>query len=199
MPRRSAADVSRTRSAAIDSAVRTASVEGLDGLTIGRLAEETHMSKSGLFGLFGSKLELQRATLDAGIEQFLAEVWRPVEQVPAGMPRLLALCDAWLDFHRRGALPGGCFMTTAAVEWDARPGPLRDAVRRAIGLWLKVLAREVQLATDAHELPAATVAGDIAFQLNALASAASWNYRLSGDVSTLEVARRCMLATLAAT
>ena len=82
MPRRSAADVSRTRAAAVDTAVRTASVEGLEGLTIGRLAEDMHMSKSGLFGLFGSKLELQIATLEAGIEQFLLEVWRPVQDVP---------------------------------------------------------------------------------------------------------------------
>ena len=197
MPRRSAADVSRTRAAAIDTAVRTASVEGLDGLPIGRLAEDMHMSKSGLFGLFGSKLELQIATLQAGIEQFLAEVWRPVQDVPAGALRLLALCDAWLDFHRREALPGGCFMTTAAVEWDARPGPVRDAVRKAIGLWLKTLAHEVQGAIDAGDLASATVPGDVAFQLNALASAASWNYRLTGEVSTLDMAQRCMRATLA--
>ncbi len=197
MPRRSVADVSRTRAAAIDTAVRTASVEGLDGLTIGRLAEDMHMSKSGLFGLFGSKLELQMATLQAGIDQFRAEVWRPVQGAPAGAPRLLALCDAWLDFHRRDALPGGCFMTTAAVEWDARPGPVRDAVREANGLWLKTLAHEVRRAVDAGDLPSTTIPEDVAFQLNALASAASWNYRLTGDVSMLDVAQRCMRATLA--
>ncbi len=197
MPRRSVADVSRTRAAAVDTAVRTASVEGLEGLTIGRLAEDMHMSKSGLFGLFGSKLELQIATLEAGIEQFLLEVWRPVQPAPPGLPRLLALCDAWIDFHRREALPGGCFMTTAAVEWDARPGQVRDAVRKAIGLWLRTLAHEVQVAVGAGDLPAETVPAEAAFQLNALASAASWNYRLTGEPSTLDLARRCMIATLA--
>jgi hypothetical protein len=88
-------------------------------------------------------------------------------------------------------------MTTAAVEWDARPGPVRDAVRKAIGLWLKTLAHEVRRAIDAGDLSSAAVPGDVAFQLNALASAASWNYRLTGEVSTLDTAQRCMRATLA--
>jgi len=172
--------------------MRTASIEGLDGLTIGRLAEDLQISKSGLFGLFGSKLGLQQATLEAGAELFVAEVWRPVQNVPAGRRRLLALCDRWLAFHRRGLSPGGCFMTTAAVEWDARPGPLRDSVGRTMSRWLKLLASEVALAVQERELPNDVIAADAAFQLNALASAASWSYQLSRDAGVLEQARRCM-------
>jgi len=196
VPRRSLEDVLGSRAAVLDAAVRTASVEGLDGLTIGRLAEDLDMSKSGLFGLFGSKLDLQLATLEAGNDLFLAEVWLPVEDVPAGRTRLLALCDRWISFHERGVLPGGCFMTMAAVEWDARPGPVRDQVQRAMARWLKLLSREVALAADAGELAPTLDAADVAFQLNALASAASWGYKLSGDTSALARARRCMRALL---
>ncbi len=198
MPRRSGADVLNSRQAVVSAALRTASVEGLDGLTIGRLADDVEMSKSGLFGLFGNKLGLQQATLEAGAEQFLAEVWRPVEQIAPGRRRLLALCDRWLDFHERGVSPGGCFMTTAAVEWDARPGPLRDSVERSMRAWLKLLARELVLAVQDGELPAELDPGDGAFQLNALASAASWSYHLTHDRAALEQARRCMRRLLAA-
>ena len=87
-------------------------------------------------------------------------------------------------------------MTTAAVEWDARPGPLRDAVERTISRWLKLLAREVALAVEQGELARDLLPADAAFQLNALASAASWSYHLSGDAGVLEQARRCMQSVL---
>src|SRR3954452_11558528 len=109
MPRRSAAAVTASRDAVVSAAVRTASVDGLEGLTIGRLAGELEMSKSGLFGLFGSKQDLQLATLQAAFDHFLGEVWRPVASKPAGRERLLALCDRWLRYHERERMPGGCF------------------------------------------------------------------------------------------
>lgn len=198
VPRRSAQDVETSRSAVIDTAVRTASVEGLEGLTIGRLAEATEMSKSGLFGLFGSKEGLQLATLEAGNELFLARVWEPVREIPRGRERLLELCERWIAFHRRETLPGGCFMTMAAVEWDSRSGPVHDAVAASVKGWLALLAREVDAAVSAGELPDATDPADTAFQLNALASAASWNHQLSGDPAVLEQGLRCMRATLGA-
>ena len=178
--------------AVLDTAMRAASVEGLEGLSIGRLAAETEMSKSGLFELFGSKLELQERTLRAAIEEFRKEVWLPAQELLPGRERLLSVCDHWLSYHERGALPGGCLMTTAAVEWDARPGPLRDLIAGVVGRWLSLLTEEVERAVRAGDLPAAVDAGDVAFELNALASAASWNYRLSGDAQALERARRCM-------
>lgn len=192
MPRRSLQDVKSSRSAALASAVRIASVQGLEGLSIARLADGEGLSKSGLFGLFGSKLELQMRTLQAGAELFAAEVWAPVLEVPAGRARLLALCDRWLDFHERDVQPGGCFMTTAAVEWDARPGPQRDAVARVMRRWLRTLEGEVALAVDVGELPRELDPADTAFALNAIASAASWNYRLSGEREVLARAGRLM-------
>src|SRR3954463_16499938 len=131
MPRRSASAVAATRTDVLDTAVRRASVDGLEGLTIGRLADEVAMSKSGLHGLFGSKEELQLATFEKAVESFIREVWIPVAGLLHGLPHLDALLDQWIGYHERGVLPGGCFVTTATIEFDARPGPLRDAVLRA--------------------------------------------------------------------
>src|SRR3954451_17029044 len=117
MPRRSAAAVAETRAAVTGAAVDRASLDGLEGLTIGGLAHEVEMRKSSLFSLFGSKQELQLATLDAAIRDFRAQVWGPVADEEPGLARLLALCDSWLDYHRRETLPGGCFLTTATAEF----------------------------------------------------------------------------------
>lgn len=197
MPRRTAAAVADTRAAVTDAAVAHASVEGLDGLTIGGLAGVVNMRKSSLFSLFGSKQDLQLAALQAAIEQFRGEVWRPVADERPGLARLLALCDSWLAYHEREVLPGGCFLTTASVEFDARPGPLRDAVRKAMERWLGVLRREVRIAREAGELPPDTDPGDTAFQLNALAAAASYGFHLSRDRAVFARARRSMRRALA--
>jgi AcrR family transcriptional regulator len=197
VPRRAAAAVAETRAAVTEAAVDQASVEGLEGLTIGGLAAEVAMRKSSLFSLFGSKQELQLATLDAAIEQFVDEVWGPAADEAPGLARLLALCDSWLAYHEREVLPGGCFLTTATIEFDARPGPLRDAVGSAMDRWLGVLQREVAIAVDAGELPPGTEPADTAFQLNALASAASYGFQLSRDREVFARARRSMRRALA--
>jgi AcrR family transcriptional regulator len=197
VPRRAAAAVAETRAAVTEAAVDHASVEGLEGLTIGGLAGEVAMRKSSLFSLFGSKQELQLATLDAAIEQFKVEVWGPAADERPGLARLLALCDSWLAYHEREVLPGGCFLTTATIEFDARPGPLRDAVRREMDRWLGLLQREVRIAIDAGELTPGTEPADTAFQLNALASAASYGFQLSRDREVFARARRSMRRALA--
>jgi AcrR family transcriptional regulator len=198
MPRRSAAAVAETRAAVTETATQRASVEGLEGLTIGGLADQLEMRKSSVFSLFGSKRELQLATLDAAIEQFRREVWDAAAEEPPGLPRLLALCDAWLAYHEREALPGGCFLTTATVEYDARPGPMRDAVAQTMRRWLKILEREAQAAIDAGDLPAGASSADIAFQLNALAAAASYGFQLWRDPEVFARARRSMRRALGA-
>jgi AcrR family transcriptional regulator len=195
MPRRSAAAVADTRADVLDVAVRRASVDGLEGLTIGRLADELSMSKSSLFGLFGSKEELQVATFDAAVEDFTREVWQPVARREPGMPRLLALVDRWLAYHRRRVLPGGCFVTTATIEFDARPGPLRDAVARSRRRMHRVLETDIRAAIDAGDLPASTEPADVAFTLYALASAASQAIQLEEPGASAR-ARRCMRAAL---
>ena len=198
MPRRSAAAVAETRAAVTERAVDRASIEGLEGLTIGGLAGEVEMRKSSLFSLFGSKEELQLATLEAAVRHFRAEVWGPVADEQPGLPRLLALCDSWLAYHERESLPGGCFLTTATVEFDARPGPLRDAVAETMDLWLGTLEQEAATAIDAGDLPAGTDPGDIAFQLNALAAAASYGFQLARNRGVFERARRSMRSVLSA-
>lgn len=155
------------------------------------------MRKSSLFSLFGSKQELQLSTLEAAIEQFRNEVWGPAANERPGLARLLALCDSWLSYHEREVLPGGCFLTTVTVEFDSRPGPLRDAVRKAMELWLGVLQREVGIAVDAGELPRGTKPADTAFELNALAAAASYGFQLSRDRDVFVRARRSMRRALA--
>jgi AcrR family transcriptional regulator len=195
MPRRSAVAVADTRAAVLDTAVRRASVDGLEGLTIGRLADEVAMSKSGLHGLFGSKQKLQAATFERAVEDFTRDVWIPVAKRQPGLPRLLALIDRWLAYHRCRTLPGGCFVTTATIEFDARPGPLRDAVVEARRRMHAALEADVEAAVDAGDLPQGTNAADVAFGIYALASAASQAIQLEEPGASAR-ARRCMRALL---
>jgi AcrR family transcriptional regulator len=198
MPRRPQSAVAETRAQVTRAAVDRASVEGLEGLTIGALAAEVEMRKSSVFSLYGSKRDLQLATLEAAVDQFTEEVWRPAAGEPRGRARLIALCDAWLDYHRREVLPGGCFLTTATIEFDARPGPLRDRVAAVMERWLGLLESEAAAAVEAGELPADTDPADVAFELNALAAAASYGFQLGRDPKVFRRARRSMRRLLAA-
>jgi AcrR family transcriptional regulator len=192
MPRRAAAAVAETRTEVLDTAVKRASIDGLEGLTIGRLAEEVAMSKSGLHGLFGSKEELQVATFEKAVEGFVREVWLPVAGLPRGLARLEALLDRWIDYHVRRSLPGGCFVTTATIEFDAKPGPLRDAVLRARSQMHAVLEADIRTAVEAGDLPPIDPK-DTAFTLYSLASAASQAMQLE-EPDAAARARRCMRA-----
>ncbi len=196
MPKRSAAAVADTREEVLEKAVHEASVQGLEGLTIGRLAGELEMSKSGLFGLFGSKETLQIATMRAAMEDFRRAVWDPSEDREPGRARLLALCEGWLAYHERESLPGGCFMTTAMVEFDAREGAVHDEVRGVVRRWLGLLEREARVALEAGELPADTEPRGLAFELNSLAAGASCNYTLTKDPAVFELARAAMRRAL---
>lgn len=196
MPRRSATDVAGSRAQTVDAAVALASVVGLEGLTIGGLADRLRMSKSGLVGRFGSKQELQLAVLDQAVEVFTRTVYEPAATEPAGLRRLNALCDAWISYLGEPPFPGGCFLTTASVEFDARPGPVNDAVRRVMTRWLAVLERDARVAVDAGELPAGTDPSDIAFTVNALAVGANCHFQLHHDARALAQARRAMAGVL---
>jgi AcrR family transcriptional regulator len=195
MPRRSAAAVADTRTNVLHAAMRRASIEGLEGLTIGRLSDELAMSKSGLFGLFGSKEELQLATFELAVSHFTDEVWRPVARREPGLPRLLGLIDRWLSYHQRRSLPGGCFVTTATVEFDARPGSLRTAVAEARRRMHATLESDIRAAITAGDLAADTNPEDLAFALYALASAASLAIQLE-EPGAHARSRRCMRALL---
>jgi AcrR family transcriptional regulator len=197
MPRRSATAVAQTRAEVTGAAVMRASVDGLEGLTIGGLADEVDMRKSSLFGLYGSREELQLATLKSAIAVFVEEVWNPVAGREPGRERLLALCDRWLDYHRREVMPGGCLLTTATIEFDARPGPLRDEVAATWKRWLGLIERDAAVAVERGELSPQTDPAEVAFQLNALASMASTQYQLTRDPAVFARARSAMRAVLA--
>jgi len=196
MPRRSATEVAGSRAQTLAAAVQLASVVGLEGLTIGRLADRLGMSKSGLVGRFGSKQQLQLATLDQAADIFQHTVYEPASGAPPGLARLNAICDAWVAYLARPPFPGGCFLTTAMVEFDGRPGPVNDAVRKLMRRWLTILEREAKTAIEAGELPAETDPKDVAFTINALAVGANCDFQLNRNPASLKRVRRAMAAVL---
>jgi AcrR family transcriptional regulator len=171
-----------TRDAILDRAVDLASSEGLEGLTIGRLAGEMELSKSGLFGHFGSKEELQLATVDAASRRFIREVVAPASDAEEGAERLRALCERYIDHLEREVFSGGCFWSAASAEFDGRPGPVRDAIRERFGAWLAELERQARVAgaEDPRQL---------AYELNALVQGANSAYQLLGDERAFDRAR----------
>jgi AcrR family transcriptional regulator len=199
LPRRSATEVESSRAETVAAAARLASVLGLEGLSIGLLADELSMSKSGLVGRFGSKQQLQLAAVEHAAETFRRRVWEPASGQPAGMRRLEAICDAWIAYLRHPPFPGGCFLTSASVEFDARPGPVNAAVKATMRVWLGVLEREARVAVDGGEMPVRADPRDIAFTINALAVGANCDFQLHGDARSLDRARRAMAAVLGAT
>ena len=179
MPRRSNEEAARTRAAIIDRAVATASIEGLEGVTIGRLAGDLNLSKAGVIGHFGNKTELQRAALHQAFAIFTEQVWGPASKKPRGMPRLLAIADAWVKHLTKCPFPGGCFMCTVSTEWDARAGEVHDEVRQAWQNWLARLALEARRAVDAGDLDADPE--QIAFEMQAIGMALNQSIQLLGD------------------
>ena len=171
-----------TRAAILDRAVDLASVEGLEGLTIGRLAAELEMSKSGLFAHFGSKQELQLATVDAAAHRFRTAVIDPAREAPDGVERLRAMADSYLAHLDAGAYSGGCFWAATSAEYDDRPGPVRDVIAAALDGWLAELERQARIAGAADP-------GRFAFELYAVVMGANSRYRLSGDRGAFDHAR----------
>lgn len=172
----------RTRAAILDRAVDVASAEGLEGLTIGRLAAELGMSKSGLFAHFGSKQELQLATIEAAAARFGAAVIQPSLDAEEGVPRLRAMATAYLVNLEGDLYAGGCFWGATSVEYDDRPGPVRDAIAAALGTWLGEIERQVRIAGAAEP-------ERLAFELYSVVMGANSLYRLNGDRTVFAHAR----------
>ncbi len=188
--RRSAAEARDTRTAIVDRAVAVASVEGLEGLTIGRLATDLDMSKAGLIRHFGSKQELQRVAFEEASARFREVVWAKAEPEPPGLPRLLAVARAWSAYFDKPIFPGGCFLAAASSEFDGRPGPVHDLVAETSTRWMKTLRREARTAIEAGDLPAGADPAQVAFELNALAMGANQARQLHGDS---RAGSRCLL------
>jgi AcrR family transcriptional regulator len=182
----------RTRHAILEVAAALATEEGLAPLSIGRLAEASGMSKSGLFAHFGSKEELQLATVDYAASVFADEVIAPARAAPRGLARVWALCDHMIDYSERQVFPGGCFFAATSVEFNNRPGPVRDRIAELIRTWLSYLEHAVEQAQEAGELDRSVSAREVAFQLDAFAQAANVQYQLFRDETVFADARRAI-------
>jgi AcrR family transcriptional regulator len=182
----------RTRNSILEVAAALATEDGLDPLSIGRLAEATQMSKSGLFAHFGSKEELQLATVDHAAKLFVAEVIDPARSAPKGLARIWALCDHMIGYAERQVFPGGCFFAATSFEFNNRPGPVRDRIEEMIRSWRSYLEHAVEQAQEAGELDAKVSAREIAFQLDAFAQASNAQYQLFRDAQVFDDARRAI-------
>ncbi len=137
-----------TRQTILDRAVAVSSVTGLEKLTIGQLADDLKLSKSGLFAHFKSKEGLQLAVLDQAVDRFTELVVRPALKEPRGEPRVRALFERWMGWSRNTILPGGCLFVTASVEFDDQPGPVRDFLVRAQQDWVDLIATTARYAVE---------------------------------------------------
>jgi AcrR family transcriptional regulator len=171
----------QTRVAILDEALKIASRLGLEGLTIGSLADATGMSKSGLFAHFGSREDLQLAVLEHAAQRYGELVFVPVLKIERGLPRLRALFERWLDWTLESGLPGGCIMISAAAEYDDRPGPIRDAVIANQHRGNAITKKAVRLAIDEGHLTPDTDAEQISFEMLGLVLASHNHRRLLGD------------------
>ena len=194
-PRRQARGL-RTREAILARAVDIASVQGLEGLTVGSLAEQLRMSKSGLFAHFGSKQDLQLATIEAARMIFIKKVTRPALSAPRGMPRLWGLVEQWLILVEKRFFPGGCFFSAASFEFDSRRGVVRDRIAAIMNEWIAVITRAVYEAQKAGHLDPKVDPTRLAFEIHAVAMGAHWASQLLDDRHAYSRARTIVIEKL---
>jgi AcrR family transcriptional regulator len=194
MGRRS--DGERTRGAILEEAARLATVEGIGGLSLGRLAGEVGMSKSGLFAHFRSKEELQLATIDEAETVFSAVVLQPADG-SGGRERLERLVDGYLRYIEADTFPGGCFFASVLAEVDMHPGPVRDRLVAFLGDWLGQLEEAIRDAQAEGALDASDEPGQVAFEVEAALLLANAQYVVARSPEPIERARRAIDRTLA--
>jgi AcrR family transcriptional regulator len=187
----------RSRAAALALAVNIASVDGLDGLSIGGLATESGLSKSGIVALFGTKVELQLATIAAAREIFLTEVVEPALAVPGGVARVKKLVASWLDYSRTRVFAGGCFFAAGIAEVGSKPGPVRDAIAAATDDWYEFVARTVARAQARGELRSSIDPKELAFALGSFLESANARSLISGRSEPYELAAASARSLLA--
>src|SRR5215218_3722310 len=192
--RRQRGDASRR--VVLANAADLASVEGLDGLSIARLAAAANVSKSGVATLFGTKERLQLAAVDAAAQRFRETVLEPARVEPRGIRRIVALLDAWIAYSRDRVFPGGCFFAAAAADFDSKPGPVRDAIARAYESWNDYVRVSVGYAVDQGELATDTDAAQLAFEFMALLDASNTRSIMTGSKEPYRAARRALVARL---
>ncbi|MGZ9934421.1 TetR/AcrR family transcriptional regulator [Streptomyces sp. NC-S4] len=191
----------QTRRAVLDRTMDIASVDGLEGLSLGKIAADLGLSKSGVFALFGSKEDLQLATVRAAVDVFKDEVVQPVRRDPDGLAKVWRLCERWLDYSGRRVFPGGCFFYSVSAEFDARPGPVRDEIAGARSDWTRYIERlleEARLTGGFHDASDADEVAQLAFELTAMMELANAHSVLHGDPLAYERAGRGILRRLRA-
>lgn len=196
-PRRTRADGDRTKKLILETAVQLATIEGLDGLSIGKLASATEVSKSGVYAHFDSKEDLQLATVDTARELFIDVVVLPAFEAQ-GLDRLRALCEDFLSYVENRTLPGGCFFAAAAAELGGRPGPLKERVAANQKDWMRVLTEAADEAVRRGQLGADTDVATLVFELNALVIAANTAFILHEDPAVIARARTAVERAIAA-
>ena len=180
----------RTRRSVATNAAALASVDGLSGVTLSKVAGALGVAKSSIQAAYPTKEQLQLAAVEAATETFVAEVVTPAMAEPEGAARLRALAESWLAYVEHRVFPGGCFMVATLSEFDSRPGPVRDALRQARRSWLRLLERNARLAQEAGEIPADARPALVAFEVDALLSMANVQRNITDDVSALDDARQ---------
>jgi AcrR family transcriptional regulator len=183
----------RSRARVLEQAAALATLEGLEGISIARLANATGMAKSSVYVLFGSKEQLQLATIDAARTSFVTHVVTPaISNSPPGSQRLLQLCEGFLDYVERRIFPGGCFFVTASAEMGGRHGPVRDRVARYQQQWRELLTQTARDADAAADLPPKTDPDQLAFELGAILAGANIAAILHDDNTIINRAREAI-------
>ena len=188
----------QTRTAVLEAAVALASVDGLEAMSLARLADAAGVSKSGLFAHWPDKEILQLAVIEQAVRQWMEEVVRPALSAPRGIRRLWALHERRLAFYAAGTLPGRCFFVATEAEFDDRPGPVRDALAAAIGDWYRLIRTVAAQAVELGELRADTDISQLAFEIQALGEAAVTTSRLLQTEQGTAFSRRAVLSRLRA-
>ena len=196
--RRRRADGERSHNAILLGATELATLEGLEGLSIGGLADHIGMSKSGLYAHFGSKEELQLATIEKAQEIFDREVTSRAFEQPEGLPRVLGFSDAYLSYLERRVFPGGCFFAAAGAEFATREGAVKEKLHEFATEGLRGLAETIRAAQARGEIDAEADGDQLAFEIDALLHGANAGFLLSGDREPLQRARRAIRDRLGA-
>ncbi|MBC7279528.1 TetR family transcriptional regulator [Nocardioides sp.] len=190
--RASAQAALETRRSVVKAAADLASIEGLDSVTIGRLAEIVQMSKSGVIGQFRTKEALQLETVELVFADFRTRVWDTVKRFPQGLPRLLAACDAWTEYAADPGYPGGCLMTQVTYDYDGRDGAVHERLLEGRNQWRATLRADLATAVEAGDLPEDTDVESVVFGLESLASFITPARLLHGDMRAAERAHQGM-------
>src|SRR5262245_15292163 len=196
--RKRRSDGERSRAAILREAAKLATVEGIDGLSIARLADAVGMSKSGLFAHFGSKEELQLATIETAGQIFVEIVIEPAMTAPTGLERFQSLAENFLRHVEEDVFPGGCFFASVAAELDTRPGPVRDRAIAIVVDWTELLEQAVRDAQAEGAIDTAEDAAQLVFEIDAYLLHANAHYVVSRDARALDRARLAMQHRLAA-